>query len=161
MTIIAVDPGLHGAVCILQPHDLRVVDTPTFLVKATRTKAEYDLPAMWALVREWQQYPEVQVFIEAVHAMPMNGCIGNFRLGYGLGLWVAFCTSMSLSYTLVAPQRWKKVMLPDMGKDKGAARLRAMQLFPDYAQLFSRVKDADRAEAALIAEYGRRSHAST
>ena len=45
---------------------------------------------------------------------------------------------------------WKrKLHLP--GKDKEAARQRALQLFPKHHSLFSRKKDHGRADAALIA----------
>jgi crossover junction endodeoxyribonuclease RuvC len=40
--------------------------------------------------------------------------------------------------------------------DKDAARMRACQLFPSAANMLERKKDDGRAEALLIAEYGRR-----
>jgi len=52
--------------------------------------------------------------------------------------------------TIIEPSVWKKFHhLP--GKDKEAARQRALQLFPGAHALFSRKKDHQRAEAALIA----------
>lgn len=39
--------------------------------------------------------------------------------------------------------------------DKNASRGRAQQLFPRQAELFSRKKDIGRADAALIAYYGK------
>ena len=47
-------------------------------------------------------------------------------------------------------------MMADMGKDKDASRLRAIQLFPVVANRLDRKKDDGRAEALLLAEYGRR-----
>ena len=41
-------------------------------------------------------------------------------------------------------------------KDKDSSRARALELWPERAELFKRKKDADRAEAALLAEWGRR-----
>ena len=52
----------------------------------------------------------------------------------------------------VPPAKWKASL--GLSKDKGASRDKAGQIFPDNADLFSRVKDDGRAEAALIAWYG-------
>ena len=57
-----------------------------------------------------------------------------------------------LSENLVTPQLWKKAMR--LVADKDAARQRAVQLFPERAEWFRRVKDDGRAEAAMIALYG-------
>jgi hypothetical protein len=54
----------------------------------------------------------------------------------------------------VTPQRWKKLM--GVTADKNTSRQLAINLWPDQAHLFARVKDVDRAEAALIAEWYRR-----
>jgi crossover junction endodeoxyribonuclease RuvC len=40
-----------------------------------------------------------------------------------------------------------------LSADKGESRRRATQLFPDYADQWTRVKDDGRAEAALLAFY--------
>jgi hypothetical protein len=53
----------------------------------------------------------------------------------------------------VPPATWKKAMRLKGGKDE--SREAAMRLWPASAGLFARVKDNDRAEAALIAEWGR------
>ena len=52
---------------------------------------------------------------------------------------------------LVRPAVWKKAAR--IGKDKGSARKAAQERFPDAADLFARVKDDGRAEAALLARW--------
>jgi crossover junction endodeoxyribonuclease RuvC len=47
---------------------------------------------------------------------------------------------------------WKRAM--QVPSDKGACRMRAMQTFPGHSDLFRRVKDDGRAEAALLGFYG-------
>lgn len=49
------------------------------------------------------------------------------------------------------PSKWKPAL--GLSKDKNASRQMAMQVFPDDADLFKRVKDDGRAEAALLAMY--------
>jgi crossover junction endodeoxyribonuclease RuvC len=89
--------------------------------------------------------------------MPKQGVVSMFNYGRSFGIIVGAVTMSGSPYTLVAPQTWKKVMMPDMDRsDKNAGRLRAMQLWPESAGLFKRKCDQHIAEAALIAEYGRR-----
>jgi hypothetical protein len=46
--------------------------------------------------------------------------------------------------------------MADQGKEKSAARFKAMALFPSMAEHLKLVKHDGRAEALLLAEYGRR-----
>lgn len=154
MKIAGIDPGLSGAIAILDEMTVRCVDAPTLAVKSgKKTRQHFDLQAMTRTLRDCS--PD-HVFIESVHSMPAQGVASSFQFGMGFGMWQGILAAMGIPYTLVTPQRWKKAMLADMGSEKSAARLRAGQLFPSSAEQFARVKDDGRAEAALIAEYGRR-----
>jgi crossover junction endodeoxyribonuclease RuvC len=53
----------------------------------------------------------------------------------------------------VTPAKWKKYF--GLSKNKGSSRGLAIQRFPQVSDKFSRVKDDGRAEAALIALYGK------
>jgi crossover junction endodeoxyribonuclease RuvC len=56
----------------------------------------------------------------------------------------------------IAPPVWKRIIGIPPGKigTKDMARSEAIRRWPQHAALFARVKDADRAEAALIAVAG-------
>lgn len=158
MIYIGIDPGLDGAVARIEPDNpscTMVWDTPTLTVKSARgNRREYALRRMaeqLAPIRE-----NAVAYIENVHAMPGQGVRSMFTMGYGVGAWEGILAALGIIYTRVTPQRWKAAMLDGMGKDKDAGRMRAMQLFPDRAVLFERKKDDGRADAILIAEYGRR-----
>jgi len=71
-------------------------------------------------------------------------------------MWEGIIATLGLSLEMPSPQRWKKEMLADQGKEKDASRFKAMQLFPTVAGQLNRKKDDGRAEALLMAEYGRR-----
>ncbi len=151
MTCVGIDPGLDGAVAILGA-DVRVYDTPTCQVG----RREYIAQEMSALLAPLLEDGPVYVTLELVHAMPGQGVTSMWRMGYGSGLWEGILAALGVSYERVAPQTWKRAMLRDMARDKDAARLKAMQLFPQLAGQLSRKKDHGRAEALLLAEYGRR-----
>jgi len=153
MNIIGIDPGVTGAVAIISRSGVGLYDTPTALVKVGKTaRTEYMPAEMAALLRGERN---AHVFIEKVGAMPGQGVTSMFGFGKGFGLWLGILSALEIPYTLVTPQAWKKLMMSGMA-DKDAARTRAQQLFPGAAAALSRKKDIGRADALLIAEYGRR-----
>lgn len=157
MIVIGIDPGLDGAMAVIGAiGDVQVFDTPTLvIVSKNGNRREYDLGLMAQRLMVYSDLT-VQVFLEQVHAMPGQGVRSMFTMGYGSGAWEGLLAMAGFPVTRVAPQRWKKALLADMGKDKDASRFRAMQLFPAVATQLQRKKDDGRAEALLIAEYGRR-----
>ena len=156
MHIIGIDPGLTGAVAVL-PEGL-FFDTPTASVKKGGKKV-YLVADMVAIFNAYvfdASFPDTHVYIEDVHAMPGQGVSSTFSFGRGYGLWEGIVAALGIPYTLVSPVRWKRAMMDGMGKEKGASRVRAGQLFPRFVGQLTRVKDHGRADALLIAEYGRR-----
>lgn len=153
--IMGIDPGLGGAMALLVGlsgevgEKAWVDDVPIIKVGQKR---EYNVPEMAALVRNRRPH---HVYIEKVHSMPKQGVASSFNFGKGFGLWLGIVAALGIPYTLVTPQRWKGKMLDGQAKGKGASRLRATQLFPELAGSLTRVKDDGRAEALLIAAYGR------
>jgi crossover junction endodeoxyribonuclease RuvC len=154
---IGIDPGLSGAVAVLYgPQNPMVWDTPTMTVEGVTIRRKYNTAAMASLLRPYATMNDVLVVLEAVHSMPSQGVASAFTFGEGLGMWKGIIAAFNLPVELVSPQRWKKEIMADQGKEKNAARYKAVQLFPEVAECFSRVKDDGRAEALLMAEYGRR-----
>lgn len=152
--IIGIDPGLSGAVAII--HDdgkVAIVDTPTTLIKKGKKSKHDYLPVQMADILGSREV--CHVFIESVHAMPGQGSVSMFRFGEGYGLWIGIIAALGLPHTKVTPQAWKKALMAGI-KDKDASRQRAQELFPQCVAELSRKKDIGRADALLIAEYGRR-----
>lgn len=167
MIYIGIDPGLGGAVGVLNDGPIlggpptplcpMVYDTPTALVKGSKTKRKH-LPSAMAFIlepfKDWSN--DVLVILENVHSMPSQGVSSSFSFGEGKGLWEGIVAAYHLPLELVSPQRWKKTIMADQGREKDAARFKAQQLFPTLTEQLTRKKDDGRAEAILLAEYGRR-----
>ena len=159
VTVIGIDPGLGGAVAFLRDGGIDVWDTPVLTVaKGKSVRHEYNLAEMVALLRKiMPAYKHSLVAaLERTHSMPGQGVRSMFTMGEGYGAWKGILTALGISFDLIAPERWKRVMMDGQGKDKDAARLRAIQLFPGLAGELARKKDHGRAEALLLAEYRRR-----
>ena len=162
MRVIGIDPGLDGAVAVITASDWKdVYDTPTAVVEGKKKRRIYVPSEMAATIQRLYGHApgakgDVVVILERVHAMPGQGVRSMFSMGQGLGLWEGILAALYLRYEFVTPQRWKREMMDGMGKDKDASRIRAMQLFPDMAESLKLVKHHGRADALLLAEYGRR-----
>lgn len=140
---IGIDPGVTGAIAL--------VDSYGVLVDA------YDMPVVAKLVNayqlaeleDWRGHHFGTVVIEDVHSMPKQGVSSSFGFGRSKGVVEGVFAASGRPIVYVAPARWKRML--GLSADKGASRRRAIELWPAKAQLFARVKDDGRAEAALIA----------
>jgi len=81
--------------------------------------------------------------------------MGSFRYGEVYGILKGVIVSLELPLLEVAPITWKNKMI-GKGKSKDASRMLAAQLFPQLSDRLRLKKDHGRAEAILLAEYGRR-----
>jgi crossover junction endodeoxyribonuclease RuvC len=152
--VVGIDPGLTGAIAFVSyPRGGRVlvVDTPSFVLAGARR--DYDIPGMAQQLLRYE--PAIHhVFIERQQARPEAGSPAVFKIGYGFGLWLGLVAGHGLPYTVVSPQVWERAMFQGaVGEGKDRSLLIASRLWPRLEIPRSR---HDRADALLIAEYGRR-----
>ncbi len=155
-----IDPGVSGAVAIVSNLDgqagrAAVWDTPV----AASGKNSYLVASMREILEQRVRLREgfkQHATLELAHAMPGQGVTSMFTFGMGYGIWIGLLGGLQIPYDIVTPQAWKKEMLAGRPKDKAAARVRAQELFPHLADQLVLVKHDGRADALLIAEYGRR-----
>ena len=151
--LIGIDVGLNGAIAMMQGETLTgVVDMPTVtLDRNGKAKRQISIPELIAIIDLFK--PE-EAYIEKVFAMAGQGVTSVLSFGRSLGAIEGVIAARSIKSTLVTPQTWQKAMGVSGGKD--GARARAMEVFPWNVDLFKRVKDDGRADAALIAAWGLR-----
>lgn len=149
MRVLGIDPGLGGAFAMWDSGlgFLLVYDMP---VKPMGQGKNGLCAATCADILDALE-PDV-VLIERVHAMKGQGVSSCFNFGMGYGILQGVVTAHRIPLHLITPQEWKKHHR--VGKDKGQARALAARLIPAQADLFSRVRDDGRAEAALLALFG-------
>jgi len=93
------------------------------------------------------------------------GATSAFNFGKGFGTILGAITALRIPFEEIHPATWKAAVLAGMAKDKSGSVVKACQLFPDKAELFSYrkgklvVNKDGRAEAALIAYYIYMKHA--
>lgn len=150
--VIGIDPGFSGAIAIYQPSTrwLQVTDMPT--APNAKGKTELNCAALLEALTVSVNGAPQEAWVEKVGVMPGQGISSGFRFGQQVGAIEMAVTANKHQLRYVTPAVWKAYF--GLSKDKGVARGYAIKRFPNYADLFSRVKDDGRAEAALIALFG-------
>ena len=150
MKLLGVDPGIHGAFALVEINDgatPQLVDVLDVPVIGAGAKERVNT----MLVRDWfAQHQPDHALIERAGSMPKQGVASTFKYARAVGSLETVVACSDIPYSIIEPAVWKKFHhLP--GKDKEAARQRALQLFPAAHAFFSLKKHHQRAEAALIA----------
>jgi crossover junction endodeoxyribonuclease RuvC len=154
MIVAGIDPGKTGALSILYPdRTVQSYDVPL------QKKGKKELPSWNQWQRQWAGALEfsapAMIVVELVAARPGQGVTSMFNFGRTLGFVHALAAAVDCPVHFVTPSVWNREF-GLIGADKNASREKFRELFPASAKLVARVKDGGRAEAALIAEYGRR-----
>lgn len=144
---IGIDPGMTGAVAMLDSYGclVEVADMPTI-------DGYVSAPLLYSVIDDMVAHdPEMveMVVIERVASMPKQGVASTFKFGCAFGVALGVVGGMRLPSTLTRPAAWKKDM--GLNSDKERSRRRAIERWPEHADLFKLKKHADRAEAALLA----------
>ena len=149
MYIMGIDPGFSGALAVLDS-DLKiefVMDMP--IIKVGK-KRELDEARLSVIFKMWRS-KSINVALEKSQTMPNQGIVSSGRYMASYGFLRGLCVGNGIPYHLIQPQTWKKAMMPDMGKDKGASIQKVSQLYPEL--ILTRVKVHGIADALLIARY--------
>lgn len=155
---VGIDPGLSGAVAILENDKLlQCFKMP--LYKKKNGKNAIDLNV---LERHMPTYGKV--YIEQQIPVTGQGISSTFLTGFNFGLLSGFFFGLGLIYEVMSSVKWKNLVL---GKDrkekykdidiKEISVMKAKQLFPQETFLPTKKckkPDHNMAEACLIAYYG-------
>tara|TARA_Y100000748_G_C15284928_1_gene406025 strand:+ start:157 stop:636 length:480 start_codon:yes stop_codon:yes gene_type:complete len=153
MIIIGIDPGINGAISIIENKKiLEVYDTPT-MIDGKKNKRQINSAQVTNIIKErLNKDKEVVVVVEQVHAMPGQGVTSMFNFGQSFGVIKGICAALSLPIFFVRPSKWKKYFnLIKTNKD--ASRTKVIEAYPEISSKLHRKKDSNRADAILIALY--------
>ncbi len=149
--ILGIDPGLTGAVVVLQSHG---APFPVEWMRMPTLKVGKSSRVDCAALREFlSNYDVGHAYVESVHALPGQGVASMFTFGHACGAVEGLLAALHIPMTLVTPQAWKK-RAGLIGTDKDGARSRAIQLFPAWKELSKKGEGQAFADAALIARFG-------
>ena len=155
MLIIGIDPGISGSICFLEDgRILDVLEMPT-MAEGKKNKKQVNGSQIYNeilnKINEIQKQ-DVRVVIEQVSAMPGQGVTSMFNFGQSFGILKGICSAMQLSMYFVRPAKWKKYF-GLINSEKDASRTKAIEMFPYFSSYLSKKKDANKADAILIAYF--------
>ncbi len=151
MRVLGIDVGLNGAIALIVDGELHEIhDMPTVtLERNNKTKRMVNAQALSLIIRGAKAD---SAYLERLNAMPGQGVTSMFSMGQSLGVVLGILAACEVPTTTIPPRTWQKALDVPHGKD--GSRYRAAQLFPQSADMVSRVKDDGRSDAVLIAAYG-------
>ena len=153
MIIIGIDPGISGAISVLENKKiLEVYDTPT-MIEGKKNKRQINSAQVTNIIKErLNNEKEVIVVVEQVNAMPGQGVTSMFNFGQSFGVIKGICAALSLPIYFVRPSKWKK-HFNLIKTNKDASRTKVIEAYPEISSKLHRKKDSNRADAILIALY--------
>jgi len=155
MRIIGIDPGLSGAIAVLD--DLKVFDMFDMPVMSEGKKNKNQLnSAQLVNIIKKHIIPNSQTFVivEQVSAMPGQGVTSMFNFGQTFGSIKGICAALNLPIFYVRPAKWKK-HFELINASKDASRTKVIEMYPSISGRLTRKKDVNKADAILIARYFR------
>ena len=164
---MGIDPGLSGAVALLNPAGevVWVEDTPTYEKGGGAKGRDFDLEGMRDILDRASMSIDfgdrLHVTIEdiPIRTTTQISALSTSKLAKSQAYWEGLVIGMRLGgLERVLPMKWKPAMNIPAKSDKAVSRSKAAGLWPEAARFFARVKDDGRAEAALIAAWGKRQH---
>ena len=155
MIIFGIDPGVSGAISILENKKvIEVFDMPT-MIDGKKNKKQVNGSQVTNIIKERlnkDKDKEIIVVVEHVNAMPGQGVTSMFNFGQSFGVIKGICSALSLPIYFVRPTKWKK-HFNLIKTNKDASRTKVIQTYPEISSKLSKKKDSNKADAILIARY--------
>ena len=153
MKIIGIDPGLSGAIAILENNKvLNLFDMPV-MSEGKKNKKQLNSALLVSLLREnIVKDQEAVVVVEQVNAMPGQGVTSMFNFGQTFGAIKGICAALELPIFFVRPSKWKK-HFELINSSKDSSRTKAIEMYPALSNDLSRKKDVNKSDAILIARF--------
>ncbi len=153
MKIIGIDPGLSGAIAVLENNKvLNIFDIPA-MSEGKKNKRQLNSALLVNLLKEnINKEEEVAVVVEQVNAMPGQGVTSMFNFGQTFGALKGICAALELPIFFVRPSKWKK-HFELINSSKDASRTKAIEMYPKLSNQLSKKKDVNKSDAILIARF--------
>ena len=143
MIIIGIDPGINGAISIIENKKIiEVYDTPT-MIDGKKNKRQINGAQVTNIFKErLNGEKEVVVVVEHVNAMPGQGVTSMFNFGQSFGVIKGICSALTIPIYFVRPTKWKK-HFNLIKTNKDASRTKVIEVYPEISSKLSRKFNTD------------------
>ena len=153
MKVIGIDPGLKGAIAVLQDNKVKEVFDVPVMPEGKKNKRQLNSAQLVKLLKDIiSDNEEVSVVVENVSAMPGQGVTSMFNFGQTFGAIKGICAALGLPIFFVRPAKWKKYF-DLINSSKDASRTKAIEMYPSLSDQLSKKKDVNKSDAILIARF--------
>ena len=153
MRIFGIDPGLSGAIAVLENDAvLDIIDLPV-MSEGKKNKRQLNSAQLSQYIsKNVENINKTSVVVEQVNAMPGQGVTSMFNFGQTFGAIKGISATLKLPIYFVRPSKWKK-HFDLINSSKDASRTKAIEIYPSLAEKLSKKKDVNKSDAILIGRF--------
>ena len=153
MILIGIDPGLTGAIAILEGKKVLNIYEMPVMAEGKKNKKQLNSAQLVSFIKEYaNNNNDVVVIVEQVNAMPGQGVTSMFNFGQTFGAIKGICAALKLPIFFVRPLKWKK-HFELVNSSKDSSRTKAIEMYPTLSNQLAKKKDVNKSDAILIARY--------
>ena len=153
MRILGIDPGLSGAIAILEDKKVVGIFEMPVMAEGKKNKRQLNSAQLVNIIKEnIGNNDETAVVVEQVNAMPGQGVTSMFNFGQTFGAIKGVCAALELPIFFVRPSKWKK-HFELINSSKDSSRTKAIEMYPYLSNQLSKKKDVNKSDAILIARF--------
>ena len=153
MKIIGIDPGLSGAIAVLENNKVLNVFEMPVMSEGKKNKRQLNSALLVNLLKEnVLNNEEVAIVVEQVNAMPGQGVPSMFNFGQTFGAIKGICAALGFPIFFVRPSKWKKYF-ELINSSKDSSRTKAIEMYPKLSNQLAKKKDVNKSDAILIARF--------
>ena len=153
MRIVGIDPGLSGAIAILEDNKIKELFDMPVMPDGKKNKRQLNSALLVKLIKDnIKNLEDTIMVVEQVNAMPGQGVTSMFNFGQTFGAIKGICAALGLPIFFVRPAKWKK-HFELINSSKDASRTKAIEMYPSISEQLSKKKDVNKSDAILIARY--------
>ena len=153
MRIFGIDPGLSGAIAVLENDAvLDIIDLPVMSEGKKNKRQLNSAQLSQYMSKNVENINKTSVVVEQVNAMPGQGVTSMFNFGQTFGAIKGISATLKLPIYFVRPSKWKK-HFDLINSSKDASRTKAIEIYPSLAEKLSKKKDVNKSDAILIGRF--------
>ena len=153
MKIIGIDPGLSGAIAVLEDIKVLSLFEMPVMAEGKKNKRQLNSAQLVNIIKEnTNDEEEIAVIVEQVNAMPGQGVTSMFNFGQTFGAIKGVCAALALPIFFVRPSKWKK-HFELINSSKDASRTKVIEMYPSFSKQLAKKKDVNKSDAILIARF--------
>ena len=153
MKIIGIDPGLSGAIAVLEDIKVLSLFEMPIMAEGKKNKRQLNSSQLVNIIKEnINEDEDTIVVVEQVNAMPGQGVTSMFNFGQTFGAIKGVCAALKLPIFFVRPSKWKK-HFELINSSKDASRTKVIEMYPTLSDQLAKKRDVNKSDAVLIARY--------